>query len=54
MCLGHPVGPDQVLGRCLQLQLHQTLALANANIALEMLRGFSPPPLLKKSVCSHY
>lgn len=48
MCLGHPAGPDQVLGRCLQLQLHQTLALANANIALEMLRGFSPL-LLKRA-----
>lgn len=32
----------------MQLQLHQTLALANANVALEMLRGFSPP-LLKRA-----
>lgn len=33
--------------------LHQTLALANADVTLEMLRGFSLP-LLKKSICSHY
>lgn len=49
MCLDHPGGPDQLLGRCLQLQLHQTLALANANVALEMLRGFFSPPLLKRA-----
>lgn len=49
MCLDHPAGPDKVLGRCLQLQLHQTLALANANVALEMLRGFSTPPFLKRA-----
>lgn len=50
MCFGCPEGPDRVLGRCLQLQLHQTLALANANVALEMLRGFSPPSLKRAYV----
>lgn len=49
MCFGCPAGPARVLGRCLQLQLHQTLALANANVALEMLRGFFSPPLLKRA-----
>lgn len=33
---------DQVLGS-FQPQLYQTRALANANVALEMLRGFSSP-----------
>lgn len=44
LCPDHPAGPEQGLGRRLQLQLLQTLALANANVALEMLRGFFFPP----------
>lgn len=40
LCRCHPAGPEQGLGRLLPLQLLQTLALANANVALEMLRGF--------------
>lgn len=49
LCPDHPAGPEQGLGRRLQLQLLQTLALANANVALEMLRGFFFSPLLKRA-----
>lgn len=51
LCRCHPAGPEQGLGRLLQLQLLQTLALANANVALEMLRGFFFffSPLLKRA-----
>lgn len=38
-----PSSTGPVLGS-FQPQLHQTCALANANVALEMLGGFSPPP----------
>lgn len=49
MCLGHPAVLDQVLGS-FQPQLHQPRALPDANAALEMLKGFSPPtPLLKRA-----
>lgn len=51
---GHPAGPHQGPGSCLQLQHLQPLALANANVALEMLRVFFFFPPLKKSICSHY
>lgn len=47
---GHPAGPHQGPGSCLQLQHLQPLALANANVALEMLRGFFFfSPLLKRA-----
>lgn len=50
LCRCHPAGPEQGLGRLLPLQLLQTLALANANVALEMLRGFFFFfPLLKRA-----
>jgi len=49
LCRCHPAGPEQGLGRLLPLQLLQTLALANANVALEMLRVFFFSPLLKRA-----